>query len=434
MTKDSLTITDNRTGKTYDVPILYGTYPEYGAAIRTADLKEIKVSEDDFGLLGYDPSYLNTGSCQSSVTFIDGEKGILRYGGYPIEQLAENSTYLETAYLLLYGELPDQAQLDAWNESVMANVKAEPKLTELVNGFREGSHAMGMLVGVLGSLSTFYDNARDIGSEKAQEQHIRRLIGMASMAAAAVYRRSQGLAFVDTDASLGFCGNYLKMLFGGTSAYQPDPALERALEVLLILHADHEQNCSTSTMRGVGSSGADPYSAAAGAAAALYGPAHGGANEAVLKMLNEIGSVDNIPAYIKRVHNREVRLQGFGHRVYKNYDPRAAIIKQTANEVFEVIGRNPLIDIALELERIALEEEFFVSRSLYPNVDFYSGIIYQAMGLPTDMMTVMFAVGRMPGWLAQWKELLHDREQRIARPRQIYMGEDIRDYTPIGER
>ena len=434
MTKDSLTITDNRTGKTYDVPILYGTYPEYGAAIRTADLKEIKVSEDDFGLLGYDPSYLNTGSCQSSVTFIDGEKGILRYGGYPIEQLAENSTYLETAYLLLYGELPDQAQLDAWNESVMANVKAEPKLTELVNGFREGSHAMGMLVGVLGSLSTFYDNARDIGSEKAQEQHIRRLIGMASMAAAAVYRRSQGLAFVDTDASLGFCGNYLKMLFGGTSAYQPDPALERALEVLLILHADHEQNCSTSTMRGVGSSGADPYSAAAGAAAALYGPAHGGANEAVLKMLNEIGSVDNIPAYIKRVHNREVRLQGFGHRVYKNYDPRAAIIKQTANEVFEVTGRNPLIDIALELERIALEEEYFVSRKLYPNVDFYSGIIYQAMGLPTDVMTVMFAVGRMPGWLAQWKEMLHDREQRIARPRQIYMGEDIRDYTPIGER
>ena len=434
MNKDSLTITDNRTGKTYDVPILYGTYPEYGAAIRTADLKQIKVSEDDFGLLGYDPSYLNTGSCQSSVTFIDGEKGILRYRGYPIEQLAERSTYLETSYLLLYGELPGQQQLDAWNASVMEYVRAEPKLTELVSGFRKGSHAMGMMVGVLGSLSTFYDNSRDIGSEEVQEQHVRRLMGMAPVAAAAVYRQSQGLDVVEPDPSLGFCANYLKMLFDGTSAYRPDPALERALDVLLILHADHEQNCSASTMRGVGSSGADPYSAAAGAAAALYGPAHGGANEAVLKMLNEIGSVDNIPAYIKRVYNREVLLQGFGHRVYKNYDPRAAIIKKTAEEVFEVTGRNPLIDIAVELERIALEEEFFVSRSLYPNVDFYSGIIYQAMGLPTDMMTVMFAVGRMPGWLAQWKELLHDKEQRIARPRQIYTGEDIRDYTSMGER
>lgn len=434
MNKDSLTITDNRTGKTYDVPILYGTYPEYGAAIRTADLKQIKVSEDDFGLLGYDPSYLNTGSCQSSVTFIDGEKGILRYRGYPIEQLAERSTYLETSYLLLYGELPGRAQLDAWSASVMEYVRSEPKLTELVSGYREGSHAMGMMVGVLGSLSTFYDNSRDIGSEEAQEQHVRRLMGIAPVAAAAVYRQSQGLAPVDPDPSLGFCANYLKMLFDGTSAYRSDPALERALDVLLILHADHEQNCSASTMRGVGSSGADPYSAAAGAAAALYGPAHGGANEAVLKMLNEIGSVDNIPAYIKRVYNREVLLQGFGHRVYKNYDPRAAIIKKTAEEVFEVTGRNPLIDIAVELERIALEEEFFVSRSLYPNVDFYSGIIYQAMGLPTDMMTVMFAVGRMPGWLAQWKELLNDKEQRIARPRQIYTGEDIRDYTPMGER
>ncbi|MCY3764718.1 MAG: citrate synthase [Gemmatimonadetes bacterium] len=434
MNKDSLTITDNRTGKTYEVPILYGTYPEYGAAIRTADLKQIKVSEDDFGLLGYDPSYLNTGSCQSSVTFIDGEKGILRYRGYPIEQLAQHSTYLETSYLLLYGELPAQAQLDAWNESVMAYVKAEPKLTELVSGFGKGSHAMGMMVGVLGSLSTFYDNARDIDTEDVQELHIRRLMGIAPVAAAAVYRQSQGLPVVDPDPSLGFCANYLKMLFEGTSVYRSDPALERALEVLLILHADHEQNCSASTMRGVGSSGADPYSAAAGAAGALYGPAHGGANEAVLKMLNEIGSVDNIPAYIKRVYNREVLLQGFGHRVYKNYDPRAAIIKKTAEEVFEVTGKNPLIDIAVELERIALEEEFFISRSLYPNVDFYSGIIYQAMGLPTDMMTVMFAVGRMPGWLAQWKELMHDPEQRIARPRQIYMGEDIRDYTPMGER
>ncbi len=434
MNKDSLTITDNRTGKTYDVPILYGTYPEYGAAIRTADLKQIKVSENDFGLLGYDPSYLNTGSCRSSVTFIDGEKGILRYRGYPIEQMAERSTYLETAYLLLYGELPAQQQLDAWNASVMEYVKSEPRLTELVNGFRKGSHTMGMMVGVLGSLSTFYDNSRDIGSEEAQEQHIRRLMGMAPVAAAAVYRQSQGLAPVDPDPSLGFCGNYLRMLFDGTSAYRSDPSLERALDVLLILHADHEQNCSASTMRGVGSSGADPYSAAAGAAAALYGPAHGGANEAVLKMLNEIGSVDNIPAYIKRVYNREVLLQGFGHRVYKNYDPRAAIIKKTAEEVFEVTGRNPLIDVAVELERIALEEEFFVSRRLYPNVDFYSGIIYQAMGLPTDMMTVMFAVGRMPGWLAQWKELLHDKEQRIARPRQVYTGDDIRDYTPMGER
>ncbi len=434
MSNDSLSITDNRTGKTYHVPILYGTYPEYGAAIRTADLKQIKVSEDDFGLLGYDPSYLNTGSCQSAVTFIDGEKGILRYRGYPIEQLAEQSTHLETAYLLLFGELPGRMQLDAWNESIMANVTTDPRLTELVNGYRAGSHAMGMLVGVLGSLSTFFENSRDVSSDDAREQHIRRLIGWASVVAAMVYRRSQELDFVDPDPSAGYCGNFLRMMFGGSDDNTPDPALERALEVLLILHADHEQNCSASTMRGIGSGGADAYSSAAGAAAALYGPAHGGANEAVLKMLNEIGSVDNIPSYIKRVHNREVRLQGFGHRVYKNYDPRAAIIKETANAVFEVTGRNPLIDIALELERIALEDDYFVSHKLYPNVDFYSGIIYQAMGLPTDMMTVMFALGRMPGWLAQWKELLNDREQRIARPRQVYIGEDHRDYASIGER
>ncbi len=435
MGKDSLTIIDNRTGKTYEVPIFHGTYPEYGSAIRTADLRQIKYSENDFGLLGYDPAYLNTASCQSTVTFIDGEKGILRYRGYPIEQLAERGNYLETAYLLLYGELPTAQQSDAWTGAVMEHTVLDENILKLVDGFQEGAHTMGMLVGMLGSLSTFYANARDISDEKAWDVHIHRLIGNVATVGALVYRRSRGLPYVAPDSSQGYCANFLNMLFGlPEQAYTANPVMERALEVLFILHADHEQNCSASTMRGIGSGRADPYSAMAGAAGSLYGPLHGGANEAVLKMLAEIGSKENVPAYIERVKNREVLLQGFGHRVYKNYDPRAQIIKQTAYDVFEVTGKNPLIDIALELERIALEDAFFVSRKLYPNVDFYSGIIYQAMGLPTDMMTVMFAIGRTSGWLAQWREMLQDKEQKITRPRQVYIGSDERDYVPMEER
>lgn len=435
MGKDSLTIIDNRTGKTYEVPIFHGTYPEYGSAIRTADLRQIKYSENDFGLLGYDPAYLNTASCQSTVTFIDGEKGILRYRGYPIEQVAERGNYLETAYLLLYGELPTAQQSDAWTRAVMEHTVLDENILKLVDGFQEGAHTMGMLVGMLGSLSTFYANARDISDEKAWDVHIHRLIGNVATVGALVYRRSRGLPYVAPDSSQGYCANFLNMLFGlPEQAYTANPVMERALEVLFILHADHEQNCSASTMRGIGSGRADPYSAMAGAAGSLYGPLHGGANEAVLKMLAEIGSKENVPAYIERVKNREVLLQGFGHRVYKNYDPRAQIIKQTAYDVFEVTGKNPLIDIALELERIALEDAFFVSRKLYPNVDFYSGIIYQAMGLPTDMMTVMFAIGRTSGWLAQWREMLQDKEQKITRPRQVYIGSDERDYVPMEER
>lgn len=435
MGKDSLTIIDNRTGKTYEVPIFHGTYPEYGSAIRTADLRQIKYSENDFGLLGYDPAYLNTASCQSTVTFIDGEKGILRYRGYPIEQVAERGNYLETAYLLLYGELPTAQQSDAWTGAVMEHAVLDENILKLVDGFQEGAHTMGMLVGMLGSLSTFYANARDISDEKAWDVHIHRLIGNVATVGALVYRRSRGLPYVAPDSSQGYCANFLNMLFGlPEQAYTANPVMERALEVLFILHADHEQNCSASTMRGIGSGRADPYSAMAGAAGSLYGPLHGGANEAVLKMLAEIGSKENVPAYIERVKNREVLLQGFGHRVYKNYDPRAQIIKQTAYDVFEVTGKNPLIDIALELERIALEDAFFVSRKLYPNVDFYSGIIYQAMGLPTDMMTVMFAIGRTSGWLAQWREMLQDKEQKITRPRQVYIGSDERDYVPMEER
>ncbi len=435
MGKDSLTITDNRTGKTYEVPIFYGTYPTYGAAIHTANLRQIKVSEDDFGLLGYDPGYLNTGSCKSEVTFIDGEKGILRYRGYPIDQLAKQSSYLEVAYLLLNGELPAQQQLEGWEETITEHEMLHESIKQFLEGFHYDSHTMGMLVGALGALSTFYPDARDISDEEVLDLHICRLVGKVATVAAFGYRHSRGLPYIYPDPDLGYCGNLLNMLFGRPGEkYVPDPVLERALNFLFILHADHEQNCSASTMRNIGSSLADPYSAIAGAAAALYGPAHGGANEAALKMLLEIGKKENVPAYIDRVKNREVLLQGFGHPVYKTYDPRATLIKQTAYEVFEVTGRNPLIDIALELERIALEDDYFVSRGLYPNVDFYSGIIYQAMGLPVDMMPVLFAVPRTAGWLAQWKEMLLDEEQRIARPRQVYTGAGQRKYVQIEER
>ena len=430
MRQEMLIGTDNRTDNPFELPIDYGTYASDGAYVWTAGLRNIKREDADFGLLGYDPAYLNTASCKSAITYIDGEKGILRYRGYPIEQLAEQSTYLEVAYLLIYGALPTRDQLNAFAERVNSQTRVSEDVLSFVRGFPVGGHAMGMLVGALGSLSVFCDDVRDFATEDAQDRHICRLIGHVASLGAAVHRRSAGLSLVPPDPDLGFCGNFLKMLFG-----EVDPVLERALDVLLILHADHEQNCSTSTMRGIASGGADPYSAMAGAAAALYGPAHGGANEAVLKMLDEVGSVDNVADYIDRVvADRELRLQGFGHRVYANYDPRAKIIKQVAYDVFEVTGKNPLIDIALELERVALENDYFVSHNLYPNVDFYSGIIYQAMGLPTRMMTVLFAVGRSCGWLAQWKEMLGDPDLKIARPRQIYTGEDARDYVSIDQR
>ena len=435
MGKDSLTITDNRTGKTYEVPIFHGTYAEYGSAIRTADLRQIKISDDDFGLLGYDPAYLNTASCQSDITFIDGERGILRYRGYPIDQIAEQGNYLETALLLLEGELPSADRLASWEREIMSHMMIHESIKVFLGGFQYDAHTMGMLVGALGALSTFYPDARDISDEEVRDRHILRLISKVSTVAAFGYRHSRGLPYIYPDCELSYCGNLLNMLFNEPGKkYVPDPILERALNILFILHADHEQNCSASTMRGIGSSQADPYSAIAGAAAALYGPLHGGANEAVLKMLGEIGSKDNVPAYIERVKNKEVLLQGFGHRVYSNYDPRATIIKQTAYEVFEVTGQNPLIDIALELERIALEDDYFISRNLYPNVDFYSGIIYQAMGLPVDMYPVLFAIPRTSGWLAQWKEMLNDSEQKIARPRQVYTGADERDYVPVDKR
>ena len=436
MGKDSLTITDNRTGKTYEAPISYGTYPTYGAAIDASIMRQIKVSEEDFGLLCYDPGYRNTASCRSSITFIDGEKGILRYRGYPIEQLAEGSSYLEVAYLLLCGELPSRDRLESWQATIMAEALLHESINKFLEGFRYDSHTMGMLVGVLGALSTFYPDARDISGDEAMELHICRLIGKMATIAAFGYRHSRGLPYVYPDKELGYCGNLLGMLFRMPGkAYTPDPVLRRALNVLFILHADHEQNCSASTMRMIGSGLADPYSAIAGAAAALYGPRHGGANEAVLNILGQIGSKDRVPGHIKRVKNKEVLLQGFGHAVYKHYDPRATIIKKTAYEVFEVTGKNPLIDIALELERIALEDDYFVSRKLYPNVDFYSGMIYQAMGLPLDMYPVLFAIPRTAGWLAQWKEMLMDEDSGgIARPRQVYTGADERAYVPLEKR
>ena len=435
MGKDSLTITDNRTGETYEVPISYGTYPKYGAAIPAAALRNIKVGDDDFGLMTYDPGYGNTASCKSSITFIDGEKGILRYRGYPIEQLAEQCTYLEVAYLLLYDKLPTQQELDDWEKDIVSNSMVHESIKHVLGGYRYNAHTMGMLVGILGAKSTLYQDARDIGDPDAVELHTRRLVAKVATVAAFGFRHSRGLPYIYPNPDMSYTANMLNMLFAHPGrTYDPDPILERALEVLFILHADHEQNCSTSTMRAIGSSHADPYSAIAGAAAALYGPLHGGANEAVLKMLRTIGTIDNVPSYIERVKNKEVLLQGFGHRVYKSYDPRATIIKKTAYEVFEVTGKNPLIDIALELERIALEDDYFVSRNLYPNVDFYSGIIYQAMGLPVDMYPVLFAIPRTSGWLAQWRELLADDEQRIARPRQVYTGEDERNVPPMAGR
>jgi citrate synthase len=421
---DTLTITDNRTGKQYELPISEGT-------VRAMDLRKIKVSDEDFGLMTYDPAFQNTASCRSSITFIDGDKGILEYRGYPIDQLAEQSTYLETAYLILSGELPKTPELDAWTRSVTMHTMLHENIKKFMDGFQHDAHPMGIFLSTVGALSTIYPDAKNIQNEEVRKLQILRLIAKVPSIAAYAFRHSIGRPYVYPDNDLSFPGNFLNMLFKMTELkYRPHPVLERALDVLFILHADHEQNCSTSAMRGIGSSQADPYSSLAGAAAALYGPLHGGANEAVLHMLKGIGSVNHVPEFIKKVKGGDGRLMGFGHRVYKSYDPRARIIKETADLVFEVTGRNPLTDIALELERIALEDDYFVSRKLYPNVDFYSGLIYQAMGFPLDMFPVLFAIPRTAGWLAQWDEMLRDQDQKIARPRQIYVGAARRDYIP----
>ena len=417
---DTLTITDNRTGKTYEVPVADGT-------IRAMDLRKIKVSPDDFGLMTYDPAFLNTANCRSAITYIDGDKGILLYRGYPIEQLAEESDYLETAYLILFGELPTATQLQQWTQQITNHTMLHENIKKFMEGFQYDAHPMGIFLSTVGALSTFYPDAKHIFDKAARLRQTHRLIAKVPSIAAYAYRHSIGRPYIYPDNDLSFAANFLNMLFKMTEVkYQPNPVLTRALDVLFILHADHEQNCSTTTMRTIGSSHVDPYSGLAGAAAALYGPLHGGANEAVLRMLNEIGSVDNVPAWIDRVKRGEMRLMGFGHRVYKNFDPRATIIKTVADQVFQVTGRNRLLDIALELERIALADDYFVSHRLYPNVDFYSGIIYQAMGFPVEMFPVLFAIGRMPGWLAQWEEGILDPEQKISRPRQIYVGEGLR--------
>src|SRR5712691_2938471 len=428
MTGNTLTITDNRTGKQYDVPIENGT-------IKAMDLRQIKTADDDFGLMTYDPAFMNTASCKSRITFIDGDRGILEYRGYPIDQLAEKSTYLEVAYLLLHGDLPTESQLKDFTWNITHHTFINENIKKVIDGFHYNAHPMGMFEATLGALSTFYPDAKDIFDAEGRRRQIYRLIAKVPTIAAFAYRHRIGMQYAYPDNDLSYEGNFLNMMFKTTElTYKPDPVLEHALTVLFILHADHEQNCSTNAMRSIGSAHTDPFSALGGAAAALYGPLHGGANEMVLRMLNEIGSVEKVPEYIKRVQAGEFRLMGFGHRVYKNYDPRAQIIKQVAYEVFEVTGRDPLLDIALELERIALEDEYFVKRKLYPNVDFYSGIIYQAMRFPVDMFPVLFAIPRTSGWLTQWVELLEDPDQKIARPRQVYLGRRTRDYLPIEQR
>jgi citrate synthase len=428
MSNDTLTVTDNRTGRTYELPISNGT-------VRATDLRQIKVDADDFGLMSYDPAFKNTASTKSYITYIDGDKGILEYRGYPIEQLAETCTYLEVAYLILNGELPTQDQLAAWNKEITHHTLIHESIKHILDGFNYDAHPMGMLISAFAALSTFYPEAKNVDDPEVRDLQIQRLIAKVPTLAAFAYRFSMGLPYAYPDNDLTYTGNFLNMMFKMVEPrFRPHPVLERALEVLFILHADHEQNCGTNAMRGVGSSRVDPYSAVAAAAAALYGPLHGGANEQVLRMLNTIGHVRNVPAYVERVKAGEFRLMGFGHRVYKNYDPRAKIIKRIADEVFDVTGHNPMLDVALELERIALEDEYFVSRKLYPNVDFYSGIIYQAMGLPTAMFPVMFAIPRTSGWLAQWVEMLEDKEQAIARPRQVYLGPARRNFVPMDQR
>jgi len=428
MNTDTLTITDNRTGKHYELPIEHET-------IKALDLRKIKVSDDDFGLMTYDPAFMNTSSCKSRITFIDGDKGILEYRGYPIDELAEKSTYLEVAYLLLHGELPNEKQLAEWTWEITHHTFINESIKKVMDGFHYNAHPMGILIATLGALGTFYPDAKDIFNQDARRKQIYRLIAKVPTIAAFAYRHRIGMQYAYPDNDLSYEGNFLNMMFKTTELkYEPNPVLERALSILFILHADHEQNCSTNAMRSIGSAQTDPFSSLAGAAAALYGPLHGGANEMVLRMLNEIGSAKNVPDYIKRVKAGEFRLMGFGHRVYKNYDPRARIIKKVAYEVFEVTGKDPLLDIALELEKVALEDEYFVKRKLYPNVDFYSGIIYQAMRFPVDMFPVLFAIPRTSGWLAQWSEMLDDTDQKIARPRQVYLGERTRAYIPMSAR
>jgi citrate synthase len=426
--RDILSVTDERTGERYELPITDG-------AIHAPDLRQIKVSEDDFGLMSYDPAFLNTASCRSAITWIDGDKGELWYRGIPIEDLTENSTYLEVAYLLVFGELPTRDQLDGWIHDITHHTYVHENIKKFVEGFRYDAHPMGMMLASVGALSTFYPGAKQIKDPEERYMATIRMIAKMPTLAAFAYRHNLGLPYVYPDNDLVYPGNFLSMMFKMTELkYDPDPRLSRALDVLWILHADHEQNCSTNAVRGVGSSQVDPYSAVAAGVAALYGPLHGGANEEVLKMLDRIGSVENIPDFLEGVKERKERLMGFGHRVYKNYDPRARLIKKHVDEVFEVTGRNPKLDIAVELEKRALDDEYFTSRKLYPNVDFYSGLIYEALQLPAEMFTVMFAIPRTSGWMAQWLEMVDDPEQKIARPRQIYTGGGPRDYVPMDQR
>ena len=425
---DTLTVTDNRTGRTYELPITHGT-------IRATDLRQVRTGDDDPGLMAYDPAFLNTAACTSRVTYIDGDRGILLYRGYPIEELAERSTFLETAYLLVHGELPTPQQAAEWTHEITVHTMVHENVKRFMDGFHHDAHPMGMLLSTVGALSTFYPEATSIHDPEQRRISIYRLIAKMPTLSAYAYRHSKGLPYVYPDNDLSFPGNFLNMMFKMVEPrYQPVPEIERALDVLFILHADHEQNCSTNAMRSVGSSEPDPYSATAAAIAALYGPLHGGANEAVLRMLERIGTRSAIPDFIAGVKQGKERLMGFGHRVYKNYDPRAKVIKRMADRVFEVTGINPLLEIALELESIALEDDYFVSRKLYPNVDFYSGLIYQALGIPTDMFPVLFAIPRTAGWLSQWEEMLLDKEQKIARPRQVYLGEQRRAYVDVKDR
>ncbi len=425
---ESLTVTDNRTGQTYEIPIEDET-------IRATELRKIKVNEDDFGLMTYDPAFMNTASCRSAVTFIDGDKGILEYRGYPIEQLAAKSTYLEVAYLLVHGHLPNKRQLDEWTHEITIHTFVHENIKEFMQGFRYDAHPMGMLLASVGALSTFYPEASAIKDEELRYIQMIRLIAKMPTLAAFSYRHNRGMPYVYPDNDLSYPGNFLSMIYRMTELkYQPDPRLEHALDVLFILHADHEQNCSTSAVRSVGSSQVDPYSAVAAGVAALYGPLHGGANEAVLRMLRRIETKENIPGFIQGVKDGDERLMGFGHRVYKNFDPRAKIIKKATEDVFDVTGKNPLLDIATELEKIALEDDYFIKRKLYPNVDFYSGLIYEALGMPVEMFPVLFAIGRTSGWIAQWLEMIDDPEQKIARPRQIYTGARGVDYVPLSQR
>jgi citrate synthase len=428
MAKDTLTVTDNRTGLTFELPIKNGT-------IRALDLRDIKTNPEDFGLMSYDPGYMNTASCKSAITYTDGDKGILRYRGYPIEQLAERATYLEVAYLLYYGDLPAVEEFTKWEYGIRYHTIIHEGIKQFLNGFRYDAHPMGMLVSTVAALATFYPEAKNIHDAEVRNIQFYRLVAKMPTLAAFAYRHRMGMPYVYPDNSLSYTENFLNMVFHQTEpmgrrppGFEHNPVLARALDVLFLLHADHEQNCSTSSIRMVGSAQTDPYTSVSAAAAALYGPLHGGANEAVLRMLKMIGHKDNVPKFVEKVKNGEQRLFGFGHRVYKSYDPRARIVKLYADKVFEVLGRNPLIDIALELERIALEDDYFVTRKLYPNVDFYSGIIYEAMGFPTEMFPVLFAIPRAPGWYAQWEEHVLDPEQKLARPRQIYVGKALREF------